>query len=184
MYCPRCGQQQASAEMRFCSRCGFPLGGVRELLANDGVLSSVDDEAQEEQMVSPRRKGVSQGVLFMLLGTLIVPLLGVLNHYVRILDPLVALAAVLFFLGGFVRILYAIFFEKGASGKKILTPASDTPAELNASSARTAVLPPAQSIPVSNFTQRRANTAELVSPPSVTENTTRLLDEDKATRNE
>ncbi|HKC63321.1 MAG TPA: hypothetical protein VKB86_06775 [Pyrinomonadaceae bacterium] len=183
MYCPRCGQQQASEEMRFCSRCGFPLSGVTELLVNDGVLRSVENESQE-QMVSPRRKGISQGVLIMLAGAVVVPVLGVLNHYLRILEPMVALSALLFFLGGFVRILYAIFFEKGASGKKILTPAPDTSAELSASSARTAALPPAQSIPVSDFTPRRANTAELVTPPSVTENTTRLLDEDKAKRGE
>ena len=152
------------------------------MLANDGVMPSINDEPQE-QTVSPRRKGISQGVLFILLGALIVPVLGVLYHYFRIFEPLVALSALLFFLGGFVRILYAIFFEKGASGKKILTPAPDTSTELN-SAARTAALPPAQSIPVSNFTPRRVNTAELVLPPSVTENTTRLLDEDKAARNE
>lgn len=169
--------------MRFCSRCGFPLGGVKELLANDGVMALVDNEAQE-QTVSPRRKGVSQGVLVMLAGAVVVPVLGVLNRYLRILEPMVALSALLFFLGGFVRILYAIFFEKAASGKKIPAPAHDASAELNAMSARTAALPPAQSIPVSNFTPRRANTAELVPPTSVTENTTRLLDEDKVRRDE
>nr|MDQ3820981.1 zinc-ribbon domain-containing protein [Acidobacteriota bacterium] len=127
MYCPRCGQQQASEEMRFCSRCGFPLGGVRELLANDGAVSTSEDEEQG-QVVSPRRRGISQGVMMMLLGTVIVPVLAILSKYINGLDikPLVALSAVLFFVGGFVRILYAILFEKGLSGKKILTPASDT----------------------------------------------------------
>jgi uncharacterized membrane protein YvbJ len=37
MYCPKCSQQQISDEMRFCSRCGFPLGAVKELIANDGA---------------------------------------------------------------------------------------------------------------------------------------------------
>ena len=172
--------------MRFCSRCGFPLGGVKDLLANDGVITRVEEEAQEGQTVSPRRKGISQGVLMMMFGTVAVPVLAILEHYLIgfNLKPLVALTAVLFFVGGFIRILYAIFFEKGLSGKKILAPASSTPSELNASSARTTALPPAQSIPVSDFTPRRANTAELVPPPSVTENTTRLLDEEKAKRNE
>ena len=32
MFCPKCSQQQAADEVRFCSRCGFPLGGVKELL--------------------------------------------------------------------------------------------------------------------------------------------------------
>jgi hypothetical protein len=49
---------------------------------------------------------------------------------------------------------------------------------------RTPALPPPQSIPVPTFAPRRANTAELVPPPSITENTTKLLDEDKHTRSE
>jgi hypothetical protein len=178
MYCPRCGQQQASTEMRFCSRCGFALGGVTELLANDGVPGPGGDEPQE-QTVSPRRKGVSKGVRIMLLGAVIVPLLGVLSNYNHNpkLELLVALSAVLFFLGGFVRILYALLFEQSARGKRLFT--SDTPAALKADKRVNAALPPPQTIPASSFTPRRANTAELVPPPSVTENTTRLLDEDK-----
>ena len=38
MFCPNCGQQQATEQMRFCSRCGFPLGLVSEILANGGFL--------------------------------------------------------------------------------------------------------------------------------------------------
>ena len=33
MYCPNCGQQQISDEMRFCSRCGLALSGLMEWLA-------------------------------------------------------------------------------------------------------------------------------------------------------
>ncbi len=32
MYCPRCGQQQISDEMKFCSRCGLPMSGLAEWL--------------------------------------------------------------------------------------------------------------------------------------------------------
>jgi hypothetical protein len=34
MFCPRCGHQQASNEMRFCSRCGLSLGLVTDLVGN------------------------------------------------------------------------------------------------------------------------------------------------------
>ena len=34
MYCPRCAHQQASNEMRFCSRCGLSLGLVTDLVTN------------------------------------------------------------------------------------------------------------------------------------------------------
>jgi hypothetical protein len=182
MYCPQCGQQQASSEMRFCSRCGFPLGGVAELLAHGGVLRSGDDQSQE-QTFSPRRRGVRQGVMMMLLGTVIVPILAILNSFTYgpgILDLLVPISAVICFAGGLMRILYAILFEQSTPDVKRDTPAyvsPVTPAQLNAGVLISA-LPPAQSIPVPTFATRRANTAELVPPPSITENTTKLLDED------
>ena len=41
IHCPKCGQQQTSNEIRYCSRCGFLLTGVSEIVANDGVLPAV-----------------------------------------------------------------------------------------------------------------------------------------------
>lgn len=175
--------------MRFCSRCGFPLGGVTELLAGGGVLQSAGGEELREQALSPRRRGVKRGVVMMLLGTVIVPVLGILNSYqddTPFLEVLVAISAIIFFAGGLMRILYALLFESSTPSVKNDAPADVlpvSPAALNAK-ARVSALPPAHGIPVSNFTPRRMNTAELRQPPSVTENTTRLLDEDKAARND
>lgn len=190
MYCPQCGQQQASSEMRFCSRCGFPLGGVAQLLVQGGVLNSGGEELQQQKSSSPRRKGVQQGVVMMLIGTVLVPVLAILNSFIpgpNILDLLVPISAIVCFAGGLMRILYAVLFEESTPGIKrdapLYAPPITPPAQLN-TSMRGSALPPPQSIPVPDFTGRRANTAELVSPPSVTENTTKLLDEDKATRNE
>jgi hypothetical protein len=45
--------------MRFCSRCGFPMGGVAELLARGGVIQAGGDELREESL-SPRYRGVRQ----------------------------------------------------------------------------------------------------------------------------
>jgi hypothetical protein len=186
MYCPQCGQRQVSSEMRFCSRCGFPMGGVAELLAQGGVLGVGEEGKQEQQGISPRRKGVRQGVMMMLLGSVIVPILAILDSFAdgpSILDLLVPIAAVICFAGGMMRILYALLFEQNTPEIKRDAPAyvpSAMPAQLD--SVRTSALPPAQSVPVPNFAPRRANTAELVQPQSVTENTTRLLDEDKNTR--
>ena len=188
MYCPQCGQQQASSEMRFCSRCGFPLGGVAELLAQGGVLKTGGEELRE-QALSPRRRGVRQGILMMLLGTVVVPILAILNAYqddTTLLDILVPVCAIIFFAGGLMRILYALLFEPSTPGVEGILPADvppAMPAQLKAGG-RASALPPAQGTPVSDFTPRRMNTAELVRPPSVTENTTRLLDEEQATRKE
>ena len=45
-------------------------------------------------------------------------------------------------------------------------------------------LPPAQSIPIADVVSRRVNTAEMLEPPSVTERTTNLLDQElKVERN-
>ena len=188
MYCPQCGQQQASSEMRFCSRCGFPLGGVAELLAQGGVLKAGGEELRENAL-SPRRRGVRQGILMMLLGAVIVPILAILNAHqddTAMLEVLVAVSAVIFFAGGLMRVLYALLFEPSTPGVKGHLPADISlavPAQLKAGG-RASALPQAQGIPVSEFTPRRMTTAELAQPPSVTENTTRLLDEEQAARKE
>jgi hypothetical protein len=186
MHCPQCGQQQASNEMRFCSRCGFPLGGVVELLARGGIPSSSNAEPQE-QSLSPRYKGVRQGVIMMLIGTVIVPILAIINSYqiqTTLLDVLVPLSAVILFAGGLMRILYAAIFEQGSMKRDAPAYAVPiVPPQLSATE-RVSALPPARSIPVSDFAPRRMNTAELVQPHSVTENTTKLLDEEKGTRSE
>lgn len=36
MFCPECGHRQVSNEMRFCARCGLPLGLVTDLLDDSG----------------------------------------------------------------------------------------------------------------------------------------------------
>ena len=33
MHCPRCGHQQNSDEIRFCTKCGLEISDVKELLA-------------------------------------------------------------------------------------------------------------------------------------------------------
>ena len=43
MFCPRCGQEQASGELRFCSRCGLPMGIIAEVLANGETLPQLLD---------------------------------------------------------------------------------------------------------------------------------------------
>lgn len=182
MHCPQCGQQQVTGEMRFCSRCGFPLGGVVELLARGGDLPIVEAQTGKRNR-SPRYEGVRQGVLLIFLGAIIVPLLGILNSFQTngstFLDILVAMSAVIFFVGGFVRILYAAIFEEGAqlayAPQPVALPYMPAVAQPQLNTGlRGPALPPAQSIPVSNWRQR-PNTAEIVQPPSVTENTTRLL---------
>ena len=47
MSCPQYNQHEISNEMRFCSRCGFPLGGAAKLVAAGGVLPALREEASK-----------------------------------------------------------------------------------------------------------------------------------------
>ena len=115
--------------------------------------------------MSARRKGVRQGAALFLAGAVLVPVLGVISsftHGPNLLDILVPLAAIIFFLGGLMRMLFAALFEEGAPKHHIVTTAYAPPHGLPGSHVPTA-LPPAR---------------EIRQPSSVTENTTRLLDKD------
>lgn len=181
MYCPQCGQQQASGVVRFCSRCGFPLDGVIQLLSTGGMVP-VYHQSDEPQTPSARRKGVKQGAILLLSGAVIVPILGVLASFSNAAFPqiLAALAAIICFIGGPFRMLYAALFEEGAPRRFQPygpPPPIPVPQQFGPPRQHTA-LPPQ---PVRPPAWRKPNTAELANPPSVTENTTRLLDKEDRT---
>ena len=175
MHCPQCGQQQASEFVRFCSRCGFPLEGVIQILSNGGLLPILRADPLGTGEISPRRKGVKQGGLVFLSGALVVPALGVLYGWtgINLFGFLTALAAVLLFVGGALRMLYAGLFEEGVS-RPFVSYVPPTPAQMGPPM-RASALPPRPANPASGW--RRPNTAEILQPPSVTESTTRLLDD-------
>jgi len=181
MFCPQCGQQQTSGIVRFCSRCGFLLDGVIQLLGSGGILP-VYQPSDEPQKVSPRRKGVKQGGVLLLSGAVLVPILGVMASYGNsaFLEILTAFAAIICFVGGPLRMLYAAVFEEGAPNPfqqaRPFVPAQTPPHQFNPH-VQPQALPPQHVQPPS--WRSRPITAELATPPSVTENTTRLLDRDE-----
>jgi hypothetical protein len=183
MFCPQCGQQQISGAVRFCSRCGFPMDGVIHLLANSGMLP-VYRSTDEPTQISPRKRGVRQGMILLLTGALLVPILGVLSSYSNstFLEVLLALAAIICFVGGPLRMLFAAVFEEGAQNK-LVRPyvASPVPAPHFAPQVQRAGLPPPAVQPPMGW-QSRPTTAELVGPTSVTEHTTRLLNKEESER--
>ncbi len=180
MFCPKCGQQQAPASVRFCSRCGFPLDGVLQLLGSGGILP-IYSEPEGPKEMSPRKKGVRQGGMLLLLGIVLVPVLGVLASYSNSSFPeiLTALAALICFLGGPLRMLYAAVFEEGAPNPYRARPfvQAPMPAPQFNPQVHNAALPPASAQPGLGWRQRPV-TAELANRPSVTEGTTRLLDKE------
>ncbi|HEY6187226.1 MAG TPA: zinc ribbon domain-containing protein [Pyrinomonadaceae bacterium] len=182
MFCPKCGQQQSSNGVRFCSRCGFQLEVVKELLLTDGALVRPEAETRITSR-SARNRGVRQGTMLMLLTGLIVPLAAILAKIGMLPREFVAIAAIVCAVGGFMRLVYALMFEEGAQSMKPhpvnFTAPVAPPAQLHSGYAAHSALPPQQSSsrPASEFNRWRAETAEMAQPPSVTENTTRLLDD-------
>jgi hypothetical protein len=175
MYCPQCGQQQVSDELRFCSRCGFQLEGVTRLLSTGGESHVLNDEDRQKSG-SPRREGVRHGVLLMFAAMVLIPLSKLFG------EPGQVLPVTLMMLG-LVRILYAVIFqERDPRRKKSRAEAAASsnaptasPQQMKAGT-RGSALPPPQGIPVEGYNARRLQTAEIVQPPSVTERTTKLLD--------
>jgi hypothetical protein len=182
MFCPQCGQQQTTGVIRFCSRCGFPLDGVIQLLGNGGVMP-VYHSPDEPVPVSARRQGVKQGGMLLLSGAVLVPLLGVISEFSHSAFPqiLMAFAAIICFIGGPLRMLYAAIFEEGAQrpGHPYAPPMHAAKPQFGPPMQHQALPPPTVRSP-SNW-RSRPNTAELVAPPSVTENTTRLLEKEDRT---
>ncbi|MCM3872367.1 MAG: zinc ribbon domain-containing protein [Pyrinomonadaceae bacterium] len=177
MFCPKCNQQQATEEMRFCSRCGFPLSVVADLLAHNGVLTKVNAETRED-CLSPRQKGVQQGVL-LLFASLVVGLFITLLSVFVIGSPelFIPITAGILFLSGILRVVYANTFERaGEIEEQAHGVAQVRAAELGYA------LPSPQRMLVTGYEAQRVNTAELVTPPSVTEQTTRLLDREPLSR--
>ena len=168
MYCPKCGQQQISDDMRFCSRCGLAFSGLAEWLAGSLPVQPAP-EAQPVGM-SPRRKGIRRAAKLMFFSVVLFPLFLIISIAEDEVGALVP--PFLVFFASLAWMLYArLFSDNTVPG--VLNRSAQT-STLGPPPARTA-LPPANTTYIPN-TGPRVRTNELVQPPSVTENTTRLLD--------
>lgn len=179
MYCPQCGQQQVSDTVRFCSRCGFLLEGVNVVLVSGGQIPARFTPPPSNVPLSPRSKGVRQGAMLMLSTLLVVPLMAIItvNLFEPIAPLVVPLAALFCFVGGLLRILYALLMEDAVPQYNSVSNANPGPTQIE-HPARNAALPPASASTTGHW-RPRPNTAEIYQPPSVTENTTRLLDKEE-----
>jgi hypothetical protein len=172
MYCPRCGQQQISDEMRFCSRCGLSLSGLAEWLG--GVAPPLGTQTQVP-LPSPRRKGIRRAAKLMFFSAVLFPIFLLISIAGDEGGPMIV-PFMLFFVS-LAMMLYARLFSSPIPVIK------NQPAQtfgLGAMPGRSA-LPPPSNIPMyvpANPVGRQVRTSELAQPPSVTENTTRLLDKE------
>ena len=173
MFCPNCGQQQPADTTKYCPRCGTLIAGLAEWLAAGGAPLAVREApppAATPAPLTPRRKGMRRGAKLMFLSGVMLPIMIGISLAADSPGPLI-FAFLLFFVGLSLT-LYARLFSEDVPRVKGGRRQTQMPGS------GAGALPPAADRPVNNFTGRGVRTAEIVRPPSVTENTTRLLDDE------
>lgn len=171
MHCPQCGHEQTSGKIRFCTRCGFALNDVKELLIPN---------SREIKKKSKIGKGVRQGLALFLFGLVLVAFLAMLSEAGIVPRIFVNIAALVFCMGGVVRMAYPFLYGEGVSHEKKDTSLEFEEATQSLAGANVTgnSLPQAQSSPFITFGARNYDTAEILQPSSVTEPTTKLLKND------
>ncbi|CAN5745309.1 hypothetical protein BH20ACI4_BH20ACI4_09630 [soil metagenome] len=183
MFCPQCGQQQISAETRFCSRCGLPLNLVAEVLAGGGSLPQLEELYKGKNKFFTRKNGLIFSLFWFLFFVLILtPFWGILD-----VGELAGMSAILGIFGGLIIMLSSFFFlkpeSKNFSNQYDLEAGNFSPNSLYGNKNQNA-LPPQQTIPADFYAPpssgwKAPDTGDLGQPSSVTEETTKLLNKDK-----
>jgi hypothetical protein len=160
--------------MRFCSRCGFTLNGIALVLENNGIIPQVVPEPH--QIVRPSRNRIMTESALLTAFCWAVAFAATFWFSAHGSGEVIAeMTSLLFFvlgLIGLIRFLYGFLFAKDV-GKTASTFAHN---QVPSGEKHRGALPPQQSIPISDY-PLRVNTKEMAPRMSVTENTTRLLDD-------
>jgi len=164
MFCPKCSQE-SPPDLRFCPRCGFQLTVVAELLATNGSLVKSDLAPKSPILQRSNIRSGAQILFFSAVSIIPAVFLSILfDSPFPFLIPLIAT------LIGVFMILYVVLFGKDApaEGEQRAEKVASLPGDRIGRD-----LPP--TVPEIDFPARK--TAEFAEPPSVTEPTTKLLDE-------
>jgi len=159
--------------MRFCSRCGLALSGLAEWLAGGGIPATRTDEVQVSSD-SARRRGIRRAAKLMFFSGVLFPVFFVISLAVDEAGPMFFPFA-LFFVALVLMVYARLFSDNTArvSNPVVLTPAGQS-STLGSNPTRSS-LPPANQAYIPPNQKVRTN--ELAQHASVTENTTRLLDD-------
>jgi hypothetical protein len=171
MHCPNCGQQQASDAVKFCSRCGFDIALVPELLSNAGKLAS---------------RGVAGGafltrrvISFLSVSLIMLAIFaGVIINVVWHRSDLAPIVAVGGFITGAIGLMAANFLLPSDLGRRSGIARKDN---VSPDSWR-GELPPSHSIPAEDYMRPsvwNAPTTNDLAPVGVTDETTKLLEKEK-----
>jgi hypothetical protein len=190
MHCPRCGQQQISEETKFCSKCGFPLSVVADVMAHGGSLPQLDQLNSGKKKFLTRRNGMGFSLIWLLFFLLVMtPFWGIMD-----VEKLAGLSAIAGIFGGLVLFLSSVIFLEGPPKPQPYYPYPPMPHQLPQMSQMPQVpmyqqqmggqqyqpnaLPPQQSMPVQTYTPPAPGSWRDTNDfgrGSVTEDSTRLL---------
>jgi len=176
MYCPSCGQQQVSEEMKFCSQCGFPLGLVSEILAHGGFLPQLAELYKSKKWLT-RKNGIVFSILWCMFFLFILsPIFSAADIF-----ELAAASAVIGIFGGLMWLITTLVLVR-SEPKKFNFPTNELPNSGVNTFYETSqkVLPSdqtqtAQSYIAPEGAWKALNTGKFAQPRSVTESTTKLL---------
>ncbi len=202
MFCPRCGQQQVSEETRFCSRCGFLLSTVSHILANNGEVPFHLLTANKARYFT-RRNGLIFTVLWFLIFVLILtPICAILLDGTFLEDTVIPIVPIIGIFGSLVLLILSFLLPSSRAARQnnpnLSVPNYSAPNQISGNLNNQTALPPqaASFTPVNDVSFNRhpqpvyappthqnwrsAKTGELLQPPpSVTEDTTKILNETK-----
>lgn len=178
MYCPNCDNQQASKDAHFCRNCGLQLAVDAPLQAGSGGIVP-DGGTSEYARLTPRQKGLRLSALLFVIGLVLIPLAFLFKNI--FLDKMIYLLApaMMLLLAGLIRATYALLLQEGEGvslGSLFLSGASQKGSARLHPPAWNASLPTPRQVGMAHLTSQDKGTGEMVSPPSVTEHTTQLLD--------
>ena len=169
MFCPKCGQQSAD-EVRFCPRCGLQLAGLAAYITANEHTPAGATVLRAPEMTA-RRRGMRRGAKLMFICAVLLPAVALLAFEDDAPGPLLLVCTT--FLAGLAWLVYSRLFSDNVLPVGNSWPRRD----LGAAGHRPALGAP-QFTPAPLFNGQRANTGEIYHPASVTENTTKLLDND------
>jgi hypothetical protein len=128
---------------------------------------------------SPRSRGIKQGLFIFLLTFLIVPIIAIITVAMMAEPYMVVISAILLSVGGLLRMAYAWMFESAAAD--LPDTGFRSGEDLFFEERTFSGLPPGIDMPAGSYftpPSSTRNTTNELQPGSVTESTTRLLEND------
>lgn len=181
MYCPRCGKQQVSGQLKFCPKCGFPMGLVAEVISHGGTLPQLEELSKKSKTLT-RRNGMIFSLFWFLFFLLIVtPFWGIMD-----VEEMAAISAITGVFGGLLLFLFSVFFL-GKPPKQYpgMTYAHQENQLSTGYPGQQNALPPHLQQTADEYVSpgpgswRVPDTGDLATPGSVTEGTTKLLQKEE-----